>query len=212
LNVNDYFYYECFLIRVKHFSFDKHKKNIYTGERMAHFDELSALSPLDGRYFIQTQSLRKYFSEFALIKYRTNVELQYLSFLSRKKIIRTIKPKEKILIKNIVDKFSIEDAVQVKVFEQETKHDVKSLEYFLKEKLESTTLRDILPFVHFGLTSEDVNAIAYALMIRDAHKAVVTVILSDLLSVIRILTRTNAGSFMLAKTHGQAAVPTTFGK
>jgi adenylosuccinate lyase len=179
---------------------------------MQNADELFNLSPLDGRYASVTQVLRPYFSEFALMKYRTNVELQYLLFLSRRKIIRGVKPKEKILIQNIFHKFSVVDANRIKVFEQKTKHDVKALEYFLKEKLELTTLRDIVPFVHFGLTSEDVNAISYALMLKDAREAVMMPTLDDVLSVVRTLVRTTTGSLMLARTHGQVAVPTTFGK
>ncbi len=175
-------------------------------------DELLTLSPLDGRYISSTRNLRPYFSEFALMKYRITVELRYLLFLSRQGITRRIKPKEKILIQNIISTFSVDDADRIKTVERETRHDIKALEYFLKEKLAPSTLRDILPFVHLGLTSEDVNSIAYALMLKDAQEFVIASTLRDVLSVIRKLALATTGSLMLAKTHGKPAVPTTFGK
>jgi adenylosuccinate lyase len=175
-------------------------------------DALLNLSPLDGRYAAVTQVLRPYFSEFALMKYRVQTELHYLLFLSRWKIIRGLKLKEKNIIRNIVQNFSIDDAKRIKTFEEETKHDVKAMEYFLKEKLESTTLKDLLPFVHFGLTSDDVNAIAYGLMLKDAHETVMVDALETVLSALRAVALSHTGSPMLAKTHGQPAVPTTFGK
>lgn len=179
---------------------------------MQQTDELLTLSPLDGRYAFSTQELRPYFSEFALMKYRISVELEYLLFLSRQRIIRTVKPKEKIFMRHIVSTFSVADAGRIKTVEGETRHDIKALEYFLKEKLANSTLRDILPFVHIGLTSEDVNSIAYSLMLKDSQKFVIGRVLHDLLLQIRALALGTAGSLMLAKTHGKPAVPTTFGK
>lgn len=175
-------------------------------------DSLVHLSPLDGRYTSVTQVLRPYFSEFALMKYRIHVELHYLLFLSRWKIIRVLKPKEKMIIRNILHTFSVDDAKRTKAFEAETKHDVKALEYFLKEKLATTTLRDLLPFVHFGLTSEDVNTISYALMLKESHREVMVPALSGALDVLHTFASAHVNSVMVARTHGQPAVPTTFGK
>ncbi|MCX6792277.1 MAG: adenylosuccinate lyase [Candidatus Gottesmanbacteria bacterium] len=179
---------------------------------MQNDDSLLNLSPVDGRYASVTHVLRPYFSEFALMKYRLQAECLYLEWLSRWKVIRLVKQKEKIIIKNIVRSFSFDDANRIKVFEDETKHDVKALEYFLKEKLEETTLTDLLPFVHFGLTSEDVNTLSYALMLKESHAEVILPALSSVLDLLHTFASANVKSVMVARTHGQPAVPTTFGK
>src|SRR5690349_8628702 len=175
-------------------------------------DSLSALSSLDGRYIASTQSLRSYFSEFALIKFRATIEIRYLLHLSKWKIIRTFKESEKKLLEKIIKDFSLDDARKIKIFETETKHDVKALEYFLKEKLEKTSTVDILPFVHFGLTSYDTNDLAHGLMLTAAHTEVILPQIQSLLVKIKTIIAANTDSTMLGKTHGQAAVPTTYAK
>ncbi|MCX6793629.1 MAG: adenylosuccinate lyase [Candidatus Gottesmanbacteria bacterium] len=179
---------------------------------MQNADSLLNLSPVDGRYASVTQVLRPYFSEFALMKYRVTVEIRYLAQLSKWNIVRALKSQEKAVLEKIIADFSLEDAKRVKIFEAETKHDVKALEYFLKEKLEKTTLADLLPFVHFGLTSYDTNDLAYGLMLTAAHNAIILPELRTFLKNMKTMITANIDSVMLGKTHGQAAVPTVFGK
>jgi adenylosuccinate lyase len=172
---------------------------------MQHVDELMNLSPLDGRYHAQTGSFRAYFSEFAYIKYRVIVEIRFLQQLSTWDVL----PVKLTHLKSIADGFSVKDAKKVKEIEKITKHDVKAIEYFLRKKIKQ---KGILPFIHFGLTSEDVNNISYSLMISDAKKTIVDPAIVDVLSKIKAIARINKKSVMLARTHGQPAVPTTFGK
>lgn len=172
---------------------------------MSNVDSLMALSPLDGRYAEDTAPLRDYFSEYAFLKYRIIVELRYLEWLSKIRIVRRLTREESA----IGERFSLSDALRVKEIELETRHDVKAVEYFLKEKIGKT---DILPFLHFGLTSEDVNNLAYGMMLTGAHKKILLPQLSVLLHILETLTATHKRDVMLARTHGQPAVPTTFGK
>jgi adenylosuccinate lyase len=174
--------------------------------------ELIALSPLDGRYASQTADLRLYFSEFAFIKYRVRVEVKYLLFLAKWKVVRTLTKEEIHKLLSLTDTFSVADAKEVKKIEHETKHDVKSIEYFLKEKLAGSTCEDLLPFVHFGLTSEDVNNLAYGCMLLGAHKKIMLPAIKKILEEIKTIAAANKMSYTLARTHGQPAVPTTFGK
>jgi len=173
---------------------------------------LMALSPLDGRYAPQTTELTTYFSEFAFIKYRVRIEIQYLLAFSAWHIIRAFTKKETAMLLALEKTFSLHDAVRIKTFEKETHHDVKAIEYFIKEKLEDSTCADVLPFVHFGLTSEDVNNIAYALMFRDAHKNSMVPQLVHLIDLLEKSSHRYADALMVGRTHGQVAVPTTFGK
>lgn len=173
---------------------------------------LTALSPLDGRYFLLTASLRSYFSEFAYINYRIKVELRYLVHLSKWKIVRAMGKAEVQKLRLIADTFSVADAKRVKKFEEETKHDVKAIEYFLKEKLGNTKSSDLLPYVHFGLTSEDVNNLAYGWMQTASNHEIVLPELQKLTTALSRVASLNRDSVMVARTHGQPAVPTTFGK
>ncbi len=166
--------------------------------------QLLAISPLDGRYGQQTILLRQLFSEFAYIKYRVIIEIAYLELLAKLKIIKPLTKKQK----NIGNVFSLKDAQRVKKIELVTKHDIKAIEYFLKEKLQR---KDLLTYVHFGLTSDDVNNLAYSLMLTEGNKILVAQY-EELLTVLTLLSHRYAGSPMLALTHGQPAVPTTFGK
>jgi adenylosuccinate lyase len=178
------------------------------------FEPLTAISSIDGRYRPQTAPLADYFSEFALIKYRVLVECEYLIALSGtpKLGMRKLSEKEVSMLRKI-ERVSIEDAHAVKKTEKETNHDVKAVEYFLKEKIKGTSLEDVSEWIHFALTSEDVNSVAYALCVRDFFER--QFLGGPLLDIERGLTslaKTYATTPMLARTHGQPASPTTFGK
>lgn len=177
--------------------------------------KLLSLSPLDGRYAKKLDPLRDYFSEFALMKYRCAVELRYLAALGEENKIPQVKKfntAEKKLIEKIIADFSEQDAKEIKKIEQTTNHDVKAVEYFLQKKLAKSSLKSRIPFIHFALTSEDVNNLAYAMMTREAGLKVLLPEIKKIHS--EILRRAKAWKKipMLARTHGQAATPTTLGK
>ena len=177
---------------------------------------LAALSPLDGRYARTAEPLRGYFSERALIRYRVRIELAWLQALGAERAIREVKPfspaTRKLLAKLVRD-FSERDAEHVKNIEAETNHDVKAIEYWLKSKLAKN--REALPaleFIHFACTSEDINNLAYALMLAESRKEVMVPALDRVIDALRALARRHAALPMLSRTHGQAASPTTLGK
>jgi adenylosuccinate lyase len=183
-------------------------------------DTLTAISPVDGRYRGTTEALAEYFSEYALMKMRVTVECEYLTALSETKGIgiRPLTADEKTLLRTL-PKISIDDAGVIRKFEREgyggvpaTNHDVKAVEYFIKLKLKSSSLADVLEWVHFALTSEDVNSTAHALALRGALEAVMLPALGKVAGEIVRLARAHADTAMLARTHGQSATPTTFGK
>ena len=176
------------------------------------FNPLFAISPIDGRYRKQTEEVSQYFSESALIKYRLKIEILYLTELSRIKIIRKLKPKEKQYLTELYTDFKLRDAQKVKQIEKEIKHDVKAVEYFIKQRLEKTSLKDLKEFVHFALTSEDINNLAYDLMIKDALRKECFPALDSLIKKISQLAKKYKDVAMLAHTHGQPASPTTVGK
>ena len=176
------------------------------------FNPLTAISPIDGRYRRKVELLADYFSEFALIKHRVRIEILYLIELSHIKIIHPIKVKEKRFLNSLWNSFSLEDAAEVKEIEKEINHDVKAVEYFIKDKLKKTSLADLIPFVHFALTSEDINNLAYSLMVTDFMKGLYYPTLTTLINKIKILAKKNQEVVMLARTHGQPASPTTLGK
>lgn len=178
---------------------------------MPTFSSLLAISPIDGRYRNQLDYLSTYFSEFALIKYRVKIEIEYFIFLAEKKFFKiTLQQKKKLL--QIAEDFSIEDAEKVKSIEKTTNHDVKAVEYFLKEKLDELSLSSASEWIHFGLTSQDINNTAFPLMWKHIieHEY-----LPSTINLQRELTEM-ATRFkqipMLARTHGQPASPTTLGK
>ncbi|MFA6458331.1 MAG: adenylosuccinate lyase [Patescibacteria group bacterium] len=176
---------------------------------------LLSLSPLDGRYAAKVAVLRPYFSEFALMKYRTVVELKYLEALGDEAKIREVakfSAAERKLVDQMLLNFSGKDAAEIKQIEATTNHDVKAVEYFLQRKLEKTSLRKRIPFLHFALTSEDVNNLAYALMVRDAGKYEILPELKKLHAEILRRAKNWKNLPMLARTHGQPATPTTLGK
>lgn len=188
------------------------------GSELAKTTSLLALSPLDGRYYGIADELREYFSEFALIKYRVYVEIRWLKFLLSRVKDSSLKDRVKLFrqheteITNISDEFTIADAMRVKEIEKVTNHDVKAVEYFIGEKLKEKGLEDLVSLVHIGCTSEDINNLAYALMIRDAREEVYIVALKELINKIdEFVTKYNSIA-MLARTHGQEATPTTLGK
>ncbi|GAB1396596.1 adenylosuccinate lyase [Saprospiraceae bacterium] len=174
---------------------------------------LQALSPVDGRYFNSTKVLRKYFSEHALIYYRVFVEVKYLSILLNENDVKLNSSKElNHFLDEIIENFCEADAESIKATEKITNHDVKAVEYFIREKLKSAGFHDILPFVHFGLTSQDINNTAFPLMIKNAMTDVVIPEILNLIRQINAIADTARDLPMLARTHGQAASPTTVGK
>jgi len=174
--------------------------------------KITALNPLDGRYKDKTEALSPYLSEYALIKYRLEIEIKYLLALSKSKIIRELSKKEQETITSFYADFSVEDALKVKQIEEETRHDVKAVEKYLRNKFNETSLKDTSEMIHFGLTSEDVNNIAYRLMLRDSLENVVLPKILELSEEIKARAKKYKQIVILARTHGQAAIPTTFGK
>jgi adenylosuccinate lyase len=177
---------------------------------------LAALSPLDGRYARTADPLRAYFSEQALIGYRVRIELAWLQALAAERGIREIRPfsRETVLaFENLVKNFSERDAEHIKNIEAETNHDVKAIEYWLKAKLaKNSEAQRSLEFIHFACTSEDINNLAYALMLRESRDAVMLPRLAQLVDALKALAHRHAALPMLSRTHGQAATPTTLGK
>ena len=176
---------------------------------------LTAISPIDGRYASKTKDLRDIFSEFGLIKYRILVELRYLCALSQCQEIKEISPFDKntnAYLESIITHFSLIEGVHVKTIERTVNHDVKAIEYFLIEKLQKhKILRNSTHFLHFGLTSEDVNSLSYALMLTEARRLLVKK-MEEVLSEILNLVVATKNTPMLSKTHGQSASPTTMSK
>jgi adenylosuccinate lyase len=176
-------------------------------------DELLALSPLDGRYARETEALRDYFSEFALIRDRVRLETSYLVSLSQDAhLIRGLMPSELDFLQSLNDTFSLSEARESKGHERVTRHDVKAVESFLRAKLVPTSLSDLLEFLHFGLTSEDVNSLAQAVELRDSRDKVILPALDRIIEQMAGLIAAHKSAPMLARTHGQPAVPTTLGK
>jgi adenylosuccinate lyase len=177
---------------------------------------LTALSPIDGRYAAKTESLRPIFSEYGLIRHRVVVEVRWLQALAAHAGIGEVpalSAHADHVLNDIIDKFSEQDAQRVKNIESTTNHDVKAVEYFLKEKIAGNNeLEAISEFIHFACTSEDINNLAYALMLREARNQSLLPLQDEVIMIISELARKNAGTPMLARTHGQTASPTTIGK
>ena len=177
---------------------------------------LRALSPADGRYADKVESLRDIFSEYGLIRYRVLVEVRWLQCLADEPAVPELGPLSSVMkdvLNHIVDDFSLDDAEQVKKIEATTNHDVKAVEYFIRNKLgdgpETETLKD---FLHFGCTSEDINNLSYALMLREARRDALLPQMRDVRNKLKALAREHAALPMLSRTHGQTASPTTLGK
>jgi adenylosuccinate lyase len=177
---------------------------------------LSALSPLDGRYHRQLEPLRAFFSEAALFRHRILVEVRWLLALAAEPAIAEIEPFSKATnaeLERLVEMFSEDDAAEVKAIEAETNHDVKAIEYWLRKRLagnpEATRVAE---FVHFACTSEDINNLAYGLMLKEARDRVLLPALDRVVDALAAHAARLAGAAMLSRTHGQPATPTTLGK
>ena len=177
-------------------------------------NNILSISPVDGRYKSKTQSLSKYFSEFALIKYRVYVEIEYFLELITLPIknIESISPQTIKKIKNIYGDFSESDALRIKEIEKEINHDVKAVEYFIKEEFEKLNLQKFKEFIHFGLTSQDINNTALPLMIKNSISDILIPTYEELNNNLNVLSKKSKDIPMVARTHGQVATPTTFGK
>jgi adenylosuccinate lyase len=179
-------------------------------------NSLLAISPLDGRYKSKCEDLAPYFSEFALMRYRVLVEVKWLQKLSEHDHIddlQVISDRGLEYLDDLIENFSIADAQRIKEIEATTNHDVKAVEYFIKEKFEDNAeLSDQLEFVHFACTSEDINNLAYALMLRDGRDKVVLDQMREIESRLAELAKDFANQPMLCRTHGQSASPSTVGK
>ncbi len=178
------------------------------------FSSLTAISPIDGRYQGKTNELQQYFSEFGLIKYRVFVEIEYFIAMVETGIDALADfPKEKYLnLRAMYSSFSEEDAMWIKNIEKTTNHDVKAVEYFIKDKMTSLGLEKHLEFVHFGLTSQDINNTSIPLSLRDAVKEEYLPLLDQLIQQLEDYSKAWKNIPMLAKTHGQPASPTRLGK
>ena len=179
------------------------------------FDNLTSISPIDGRYGDKTGPLKSIFSEFGLIKYRVLVEVRWLQAISMNSQISEVpefSSESNAVLSSITNNFSLEDAKAIKEIEKTTNHDVKAVEYFLKEKVSAVPeLHNASEFIHFACTSEDINNLSHALMLEDGRE----VLLSEMrkaLNLISDLAKDNADIAMLSRTHGQTASPTTIGK
>jgi adenylosuccinate lyase len=174
---------------------------------------ITSVSPIDGRYESITAELSPYFSEFALIRNRVRVEIEYFVALSQNTIFGiNISSTEKEFLLDLVKNFSEQDALSIKEIEKTTNHDVKAVEYWIKGKIKGTEVEKYAEFVHFALTSEDVNNISFTLCYREGVVDVVLPYLLRVLDRLVTLSQNNAGQPMLSLTHGQSATPTTFGK
>ena len=179
-------------------------------------DALTALSPLDGRYAGKVDALRPIFSEYGLIKARVKVEVEWLLALAAEPGIAELADFSEAAaarLRALAEGFSVEDAARVKAIEATTNHDVKAVEYFIKERLkDDAELGPALEFVHFACTSEDINNLSYSLMLNEARQYVLLPKLDTLIQTLRDMAHAHAALPMLSRTHGQTASPTTVGK
>lgn len=177
---------------------------------------LNAISPIDGRYLKKTSSLSPYFSEFALTYYRLMVEVRWLESLAANKEITEVPELDKEsqnYLNEVLANFNEAEAEKIKAYEKQTNHDVKAVEYYLQDKLEQfEKLRRYTGFIHFACTSEDINNLAYALMVKEAIAQVIQPSLAEIIGSITMLGKQHGDVAMLSRTHGQPATPTTIGK
>ena len=177
---------------------------------------LTAISPIDGRYNNKTKALQPIFSEFGLIRYRVLIEIRWLQFLADHPHIVEVPPlnrESKTVLNQLTENFSLEDAQRVKQIERTTNHDVKAVEYFIKEKIAPhPELLAISEFIHFACTSEDINNLAHALMLQDGRDQIILPKMTAILTTLTVLVEQYAEIPMLSRTHGQSASPTTLGK
>ena len=177
-------------------------------------EDLTAVSPIDGRYRSKIEELDVYFSEFGLIKYRVLVEVEYFIALCNipLKPLQDIDKSVFAKLKEIYENFSVDDAMRIKEIESVTNHDVKAVEYFVKEKFDKLNLSKYKEFIHFGLTSQDINNTATPYSLRDAIQNVYYPLLEDIIDVLTSLADQWSSVTLLARTHGQPASPTRLGK
>lgn len=175
---------------------------------------LTAVSSVDGRYGSKTAPLREYFSEYALIKYRVKVEVEYFIALCQGQVpqLKGIDASVFPQLRAVVDQFSEEDALAIKNIEKTTNHDVKAVEYFLKDKFIQLGLEEHIEFIHFGLTSQDINNTATPMMLKDGMREIISPALSAVMELLKEKAMAWKDIAMLAKTHGQPASPTRLGK
>lgn len=174
-------------------------------------EPLTAVSPIDGRYRSIGSELTEHFSEFGLIRARLLVETEYLIALSEAGIVRKLSAEETTVLRQLPH-ISTDEAQAVKKIEKETNHDVKAIEYYIKQKLAGGSMQDIAEWVHFGLTSEDINSVAYGVTLRGALQAVMIPEIEKITADLHSAAGKHANTPMHARTHGQPASPTTFGK
>ncbi len=176
---------------------------------------LTAISPIDGRYANKVEKLRPVFSEYGLIRFRVLVEVRWLQALAKHPLIAEVNPFSSVatkLLNDIVNDFSEADAQRVKDIEKTTNHDVKAVEYLLKEKITGCAeLEKVSEFIHFACTSEDINNLSYALMLKEGRGIIIAQI-DDCITALKKLSIETADQPMLSRTHGQSATPTTVGK
>ncbi|MBK7319848.1 adenylosuccinate lyase [Candidatus Villigracilis affinis] len=173
---------------------------------------LHLLSPLDGRYAETTSPLRDHFSEFAFLRDRVRVELNFLPALSKTGLVRPLSDSESAHLESVLANFSDADAELILEYERKTRHDVKAIEYFIQSKLQGTSLEDLIPWIHFGLTSEDTNSLGQAIALKESRDKVILPNIESLISNLSDFALKYKSTPMLARTHGQFAVPTTLGK
>jgi adenylosuccinate lyase len=180
------------------------------------FPVITALSPLDGRYHTKVESLRCYFSEFALIRFRVRVEIAWLRALSEEPGIVEVpnfSDQTHVQLDSLVESFSLEDGEAIKTIEATTNHDVKAVEYWLKQKLsDNAEVVKVAEFIHFACTSEDINNLSHGLMLKSSREQVMLPALDKIINRLIELAHQLADVPMLARTHGQPATPTTLGK
>jgi len=181
-----------------------------------HLDSLTAISPIDGRYASKTQSLRAVFSEYGLIRHRLLVEIRWLQTLSGTTGIDEVpafSAEANAALEAIIDDFDPEKAQQIKEIERTTNHDVKAVEYYLKQQVSGNQeLAAVAEFIHFACTSEDINNLSHGLMLQSARAQLLLPLLQEVIDMISDMARQNAGLAMMSRTHGQPATPTTLGK
>ena len=177
-------------------------------------NNILSISPIDGRYYSKTESLSPYFSEFGLIKYRVFVEIEYFIALSKLPIknFKNLSEKDRKGIRSIYQNFTHQDALKIKEIEKEINHDVKAVEYFLKNQFDKIGLYKYKEFVHFGLTSQDVNNTAIPLMLKESINDIIIPQLKNLIISLNNISNISDEISMIARTHGQPASPTTLGK
>ena len=177
---------------------------------------LTAISPVDGRYGSKTSDLRPIFSEFGLTKYRVTVEVRWLQKLSATEEIKEVpafSDAANVALNNIVSEFSEQDALRIKKIEATTNHDVKAVEYFLKEKIaDNAELNAVTEFIHFACTSEDINNLSHGLMLKECREQVLLPVMDEVLAQIKALAVEYKSIPMMCRTHGQPASPSTLGK